>query len=169
MELRTLVTQLTWGAPFDSSFKSFADRIGTEMTSKVTVLLLQAISLGGDLKTAFRSTAAFARRMIDLRSERETQLRTYLMVIYVSTMVFMLVIVIMYRALFVQMASPGSTWMRLPLSIEAYKGYLFDLATVEGIVGGLAAGKLSEGVTLYGLKHSVIMLVVVIVVFTFFM
>jgi len=167
-ELKTLVAQLTWGITFEDSFKSFAKRIGTELTSRVTVLLLEAVRLGGDLKIAFRSTAAFVRKMIDLRNERESQLRAYLMVIYISTMVFMLVIVIMYQSIFVQMSEARTGFMRLTLTIETYKTYLFDLAIIEAVIGGFAAGKLSEGVTLYGLKHSLAMLVVVLVVFTFF-
>lgn len=166
-ELKTLVAQLTWGIPFEDAFNSFSNRIGTELTSRVTVLILEAVRLGGDLKNAFRSTASFVRKMVDLRNEREAQLRSYLMVIYISTLVFMLVTVIMYQALFVQMSNSGNTFMRLPLTLEAYRGYLFDLAMIEALVGGFAAGKLSEGVTLYGLKHSVVMLVAVLFVFTF--
>ena len=169
-ELKILVAQLTWGVSFEEAFRSFSRRIGTAMTSRVTVLLLEAVRLGGDLKTAFKSTSEFVRKMIELRSERETQLRAYLMVIYISTMIFILVVVIMYQSLFVQMSSSQgqSSFMRLPLSIETYKAYLFDLGIIEAVLGGFAAGKLSEGVTLYGLKHSVIMLLVVVFVFTFF-
>lgn len=167
-ELKRLVAQLTWGFTFEESFKSFARRIGTDMTSRVTVLLLEAVRLGGDLKTTFRSTAAFVSKMIDLRNDREAQLRAYLSVIYISTMVFLLVLVILYQSLFVQMAEAKTSFLRLTLSLEAYKGYLFDLAVFEAMMGGFAAGKLSEGVTLYGLKHSLMMLVVVLVVFTFF-
>jgi len=167
-ELKTLVAQLTWGIAFEEAFRSFSRRIGTAMISRVTVLLLEAVRLGGDLKTAFKSTSEFVRKMIELRNERETQLRAYLMVIYISTMIFILVVVIMYQSLFVQMAGAQSGFMRLPLTIEVYKAYLFDLSMIEAVLGGFAAGKLSEGVTLYGLKHSVIMLLVVVFAFTFF-
>lgn len=90
------------------------------------------------------------------------------MVIYISTMVFMLVLVIMYQSFFVQMSEAKTGFMRLTLSLEAYKAYLFDLAIIEAMIGGFAAGKLSEGVTLYGLKHSLVMLLAVLLVFTFF-
>ncbi len=167
-ELKILVAKLTWGIAFEDAFRSFAERIGTDLTARVTVLLLEAVRLGGDLKASFRSTAAFVRKMIDMRNEREAQLRTYLIVIYVSTMVFMLVVVIIYQSLFLHMTPTSRGFMRLPLTLETYKGYLLDLAVVEAVIGGLAAGKLSEGRLLYGLKHSVLMLVAVLLVFTFF-
>lgn len=169
-ELKILVAQLTWGVSFEEAFRSFSRRIGTAMTSRVTVLLLEAVRLGGDLKTAFKSTSAFVRKMIELRDEREAQLRPFMMVIYISLMVFILVVLIMYHALFVQMSGSqgGSSFLGIKLDVEMYKAYLFDLAIIEALLGGFAAGKLSEGVTLYGLKYSAIMLLVVIFVFTFF-
>jgi len=66
------------------------------------------------------------------------------------------------------MSSVPSSFFKVSLSIEEYKAYLFDLAIIEAILGGFAAGKLSEGVTLYGLKHSIIMLLAVTIVFTVF-
>lgn len=167
-ELKILAAQLTWGVTFEDAFKSFAQRIGTDLISRVTILLLEAVRLGGDLKTTFNSTAAFVRKMIELRNDRETQLRAYLMVIYISTVVFMLIIVIMYQSLFIQMSQTRTDFMRLPLSLESYKVYLLDLAMLEAIIGGLTAGKLSEGVLLQGIKHSVLMLAAVLVIFTFF-
>lgn len=167
-ELKILVSQLTWGVQFEEAFRSFSRRIGTQMTSRVTVLLLEAVRLGGDLKTTFKSTSTFVRKMIELRNERETQLRPFMMVIYISTMIFVLIVVIIYQSLFVQMSSISSSFFKLDLNIETYKAYLFDLAIIEAILGGFTAGKLSEGVTLYGLKHSIILLLAVTIVFTFF-
>ncbi len=106
--------------------------------------------------------------MVELRNERESQLRPFLMVIYISTIVFVLIVIIMYRSLFVQMSGTQSSFFQLGLSLETYKSYLFDLAVVEAILGGFVAGKLSEGVTLYGLKHSIIMLLTVTIVFSVF-
>ena len=168
-ELNILASQLTWGVQFEDAFRDFAERIGTDLNTKVSVLLLEAVRLGGDLKTAFRSTAEFVRKMIELREERETQLRPYMMVIYVSTLIFTLVVVLMWQSLFKVMAEQSSSgFMRLPLTLEEYRAYLFDLGIIEAILGGFAVGKLSLGVTLYGLKHSLVLLTLVTLIFTLF-
>jgi len=168
-ELGVLASQLTWGVPFEDAFGDFARRIGTELTTKVSVLLLEAVRLGGDLKTVFRSTANFVRRMIELREERETQLRPYMLIIYVSTLIFALVVVLMWQTIFKTMAGQGSSgFMRLPLSLEEYRAYLFDLGIIEALLGGFAVGKLSLGATLYGLKHSLVLLVLISLIFTIF-
>ena len=168
-ELHILASQVTWGVPFEDAFEDFSRRIGTELATKVSVLLLEAVRLGGDLKTVFRATADFVRRMIELREERETQLRPYMMVIYVSTLIFVLVVVLMWQTIFKTMAGQSTSgFMRLPLSLEEYRIYLFDLGLIEAILGGFAVGKLSLGVTLYGLKHSLVLLALVTLIFTLF-
>jgi len=170
-ELRLLTAQLTWGVEFEAAFSSFSKRIDTEMTVKVTVLLLEAMRLGGDLKATFNSTASFVREVIQLRNERESQLRPFMMVIYVSSFVFMVIIIILYQSFFLSMASGGTrggSFMRLPMSLEGYKAVLFDLVAVEAFFGGITAGKLSGGRALTGLKHSVTLLAVVTVVFGLF-
>lgn len=166
-ELRTLVTQLSWGVEFDEAFNAFGERIGTELSVRVTTLLLEAIELGGDLKTAFKSTAEFVRKMITLRDERESQLRQYMMVIYVSSLVFMLILIILYQSFFLSMASGSKTGFgtKKEISLEEFKTVLFDLAIVEAFFGGLIVAKLSQRVTLTGLKHAVVLLSVVSLIF----
>jgi flagellar protein FlaJ len=169
VELKKLTAQLTWGMEFEKAFIDFSKRIGTEFSTRISILIFEAVRLGGDLKASFNSTAEFVREMIKLRDERESQLRSYLMVIYVSFFVFVAVIVLLYQSFFVPMSKTPTSFLRLTMSLEGYKSLLFDLSIVEAIFGGLVAGKLSEGSMMNGLKHSVILLAVVTLIFTFFL
>jgi len=166
-ELIQLVAQLTWGVEFEEALRLFAERIDTELTTKVTTLLIEAMKLGGDLRNTFHSTASFVREMIQLRDERESQLKPYMMIIYISCIVFMVIIIILYQSFFLSMAQggSGSGFMKLPMSIEGYKVILFDLVVIEAFFGGITAGKLSGGRLSSGLKHSVSLIVIVLVVF----
>lgn len=167
VELKKLTAQLSWGVEFEEAFKSFARRINTTLTTRVTVLIIESVKLGGDLKTTFNSTAKFVRQMIALRKERASQLRSYLMIIYVSTLIFIMILIILYQSFFLPMASQQqSSFLQIQMSLGDYKGLLFDLAIVEAFFGGLTAGKLSEGVTLAGLKHSVLLILVATIILT---
>lgn len=168
-ELRKLTAKLSWGIEFEDAFKAFSESIGTELSLRTTTLILEAIRLGGDLKTTFNSTAQFVRQMIELRDERESQLRPFMMVIYVSTIVFVIIMMILYQSFFLPMAMEPTRFLRLAMSLEGYKSLLFDLSIVEALFGGLTAGKLSQGQVLNGLKHSVILIVIVSVIFGLFM
>lgn len=169
-ELRQMVAQLTWGVEFEDALRLFAERVDTELTTKITILLIEAMKLGGDLKTTFHSTASFVREMTQLRDERESQLKPYMMIIYISVVVFMVIIIILYQSFFLSMAQggSGSGFMKLPMSLEGYKVILFDLVVIEAFFGGITAGKLSGGRISSGLKHSVSLILVVMVVFGMF-
>jgi flagellar protein FlaJ len=165
-ELKKLTAELSWGVEFGQAFKAFAERIGTELSIRTTTLILEAVRVGGDLKATFGSTAKFVREIIKLREERESQLRAHMIVIYISILIFLVIIVILYESFFVPMEMGTTRFLALPMSLEEYKSLLFDLSLVEAVFGGLIAGKLSQGLVSNGLKHSVLLSLVVTFVFT---
>ncbi len=169
-ELKKLVSQLSWGIDFSTAFQAFASRVGTSMTMKVSILIVEAVKFGGDLKTAFRSTAEFLREILELREERQVQLRPFFLVIYVSSLIFDLIVITLYRSFILPLAPPpladgGVSFLRMPLTLGEFRSILFDMAIIEAFFGGLAAGKFGTGRALSGLKHSVLLMGVAIVVF----
>jgi flagellar protein FlaJ len=170
-EVRRLAAKLSWGVNFEKAFIAFSERIGTELVSKISVLILEAIALGGDLKTTFNETAKFVRRILELRRERENEMRPYFMVIYVTVLIFVVVMIILYQSFFAPIAEqrPETRFLRLPLTAEEYKTVLFDMGVIQAIFGGITAGKLSEGRFVAGLKHSVLLLIIVSTAFTVFL
>jgi len=169
-ELKKLVSQLSWGVDFSTAFQAFASRVGTSMTMKVSILIVEAVNFGGDLKTAFRSTAEFLREILELRQERQVQLRPFFLVIYVSSLIFDLIVITLYRSFILPLAPPpladgGVSFLRMPLTLGEFRSILFDMAIIEAFFGGLAAGKFGTGRALSGLKHSVLLMGVAIVVF----
>jgi flagellar protein FlaJ len=158
IELRKMIVKLSWGIKFEVAFQDFAKSAQTEMTQKVVTLILQAIHLGGDLKKIFVSTAAFTRKMLDIRKERSSQLRQYVFSIYTIMIIFQIIIIVLYQSFFMPFSSGGEHFLNLKTSPEAFKGVLSDLAIIEAFVGGIIAGKLGEGTVYLGLKHSIILL-----------
>lgn len=158
-ELKTLVAQLSWGIPIEEALENFSKRIGTDMAKKTTALLLGAIRLGGDLRSVFSSTARFLRRMLDVKEDRNEQLRPYLSIIYVTLIVFLVTMLMLFSSLstLYEIQSP---MLRLAMTQGELKILLFDLAIAQALFGGLIASKLSAGTMYPGLKHSIIMLLI---------
>ena len=165
-ELKKLAAELSWGVELEKAFKAFADRTNTDLSTRTTILIVEAIKLGGDLKATFKSTANFVRQMILLRNERDSRLRGHLMVIYVSSLIFLLMILILWYSFFLQMATQPTRFLRMSMSTGEIKTILFDLTIVVAIFGGLTAGKLTQGKTLTGLKHSLVLTFISTVVLT---
>jgi len=168
-ELRRLVAQVSWGSNFERAFNSLAKRVGTDMASKTITLLIEGMRLGGDLKTTFKSTANFVRRMLELEKEKVGQIRPYFMVIYAATVIFLAIVVLLYRSFSITATmGGGKSLMKVPMTVEAYKAAVFDMAIIEGFFNGLIAGKMGEGKLLAGLKHAAVLLLVVVIVFLLF-
>jgi pilus assembly protein TadC len=167
-ELRILVGQMSWGVSLEEAFENFSNRIGTDMAKKTTVLILSAIHLGGDMKSVFLSTSAFLRKMLDAKADRNDQLRPYLSIVYVTLIVFLAMMVMLYSSIS-GLFSIKSPIMKVQMTKEQLRILLFDLSIMEGLFGGLIAAKLSEGTIYPGLKHSIIMLVMNTLAFLAFM
>lgn len=165
-ELRQMVVQLSWGVEFEEAFTSFANRVDTEITKKTVALLLETTRLGGDIKASLSSVASFVTEMNNLREERESELKPYMTIIYISSIIFMIIMIIIYQSFFTSMASTAAGgFLKLPLSIEDFKAALFDLVIIVSFFGGITSGKLSQGKILSGLKHSISLIVIVTVFF----
>jgi hypothetical protein len=129
-------------------------------------LLLETTRLGGDIKASLSSVASFVTEMNSLRDERESELKPYMMIIYISSIIFMIIMIIIYQSFFTSIASTTTGgFMKLSLTIEDFKATLFDLVIIISFFGGITAGKLSQGKILSGLKHSVSLIVIVTVFF----
>ena len=167
-ELKILVSQMSWGISMETAFRNLSERIGTEMAQKTTALLLASIELGGDLRTTFLSTSNFLRKMLEARDDRNSELKPYLTIIYVTLIVFLAMMVMLYGSL-QQLLDLQGPIVKIMMTKSQLKILLFDLAILEAFFGGLVASKLTEGTIFPGLKHSILMLLMNIVVFLIFL
>lgn len=168
-ELKRLVGKLSWGVEFKEAFKSFGERLNTNLSEKIITLILEAVYLGGDLKTVFLSTEEFVKKILDMRKDRKAQLRPYLLIIYTTTIVFLIIIVILNKSFFLPLSASRNRFLTFSMSSNKFMGTLFDLAVIESFFGGLIAGKVSEGKIFSGLKHSVILLIITQIIFNMFL
>jgi flagellar protein FlaJ len=163
-ELKLLVAQMSWGVPIHTAFENFSKSMGTDMAKKTTRLILASMELGGDLTTVFANTSTFLRKMIDAKADRNDQLRTFVSIIYVTLIVFIVMMVMLYSSLG-QLLSISSPMVKIKITKEQLKILLYDLAVFEGFFGGLIASKLADGTIYPGLKHSIIMMTINTVAF----
>jgi hypothetical protein len=106
--------------------------------------------------------------MLDAKADRNDQLRPYLSIVYVTLIVFLAMMVMLYSSIS-GLLSIKSPIMKVQMTQEQLRILLFDLSIMEALFGGLIAAKLSEGTIYPGLKHSIIMLALNTLVFFAFM
>lgn len=180
-ELKNLRANISWGIPIDDAFENFAQRCGTRMAKRVVVLLGMAIKIGGDITSNLEMIQKYVTELQNLEKERKSNLQPYTYTIYISFAVFIGIGVILSSQFFSEMevvqgllkntataGSKGGIFSSLAgLDLKQLKNILFNMALVEAVFGGLAAGKIGSGTYVSGIKHVVIMIVIAVLAFTF--
>ena len=179
-ELKNLKANISWGIPIEEAFENFAQRTGTRVSRRVTVLLEMAMKIGGDVTENLEMIQKHVSEMQNIEKSRKSALQPYTYTIYISFGVFLAVAVLLTTSFFTEItkvqegllssgAGSGSLFGSLAsMDIASLEGALFNMAIIEAIFGGLAAGKIGSGSYVAGTKHVVAMIIAAIIAFNAF-
>jgi flagellar protein FlaJ len=176
--LKNLKANMSWGMPMDEAFAHFADTTNTTISRRVTVLLEMALKIGGDIAENLEMIQKHVTEMQNIEKNRKSQLAPYTYTIYISYAVFLAVAVLLVTSFFAEIekvqvsiiesggATEGGLFGSLAtMDIGAMESALFNMAIIEAIFGGLAAGKIGAGSYVAGIKHVVAMIVIAVIAF----
>ncbi len=176
-ELKNLRANLSWGTPMEDAFENFAERTGTRVSRRVTVLLEMAMKIGGDVTENLEMIQKHVSEMQNIEKSRKSALAPYTYTIYISFGVFLAVAVLLTTSFFTEIekvqegllaSGSGTTGLfgsLASMEIDKLESALFNMAIIEAIFGGLAAGKIGAGSYVAGTKHVVAMIVIAVVAF----
>jgi len=178
-ELKNLRANLSWGMPIEDAFENFANKMGTKISRRVVVLLEMALKIGGDIRSNLEMIQKHVTELQNLEKERKSSLAPYTFTIYISFAVFIGIAVILSSQFFSEFEtvqelladSPGASTQGAMFSsiasmdIEALNTILFNMAIIEAVFGGLAAGKIGAGSYVAGIKHIIVMIVIAVIAF----
>lgn len=181
VEIDRIWRDLEYGASVDDALRRFGLRVRTTATTRIVTLLTNALRASGDLAPILRIAGEQADSELKLRRRRRQQMLTYLVVIYISFVVFLVIIVAVHEVLVpslptnVPTPSPEET-ARLGVDAQsfarfatvdkaAYTLVFFHTALVQATMSGFIGGQLGEGSLKDGAKHVTVMLGVAYVVF----
>jgi flagellar protein FlaJ len=159
VELKKMAAQMSWGLSFEEALQSFGKRVDTKLTRQTVPLIIEASRSGGRVERVFEPLRRFVESALMAERERHAQTRPYVAIVYVAFFVFIFTIIMLFKTFFIQMGELSVLKFAL-LSPEETKRLFFHMSFLQALLGGLVAGKMSEGAIGAGLKHSVILLVV---------
>ncbi len=178
-ELKNLRANISWGMPIEDAFENFGNRMGTKTSKRVVVLLEMALKIGGDIRSNLDMIQKHVSELQNLDKERKSSLAPYTYTIYISFAVFIGIAVILSSQFFSEFETVQELLMDTPgastqggmftsistMDIEALNTILFNMAIIEAVFGGLAAGKIGGGSYVSGIKHIIVMIVMAVVAF----
>jgi len=173
-ELQHVSVKLSWGGDLVDALKDFADRIDTRLARRVSVLLSEVHRSGGEIKEVLEIVSKHARELQTIEQERSSQLKMYVAIIYIAFFVFLFIDFLLLKTFFAKLASlkeivQEAGGLFAMGDLESIKRVMFHMCVIEGLFGGLVAGKMGENALGAGLKHAVVLMSIAIVMFYFFM
>ncbi|WP_136690015.1 type II secretion system F family protein [Halorhabdus amylolytica] len=172
-EVDRIWTDISLGANATDALRRFGRRIHTIAIARVVTLLTNAMRASGQLGPVLRIAARQARSDLRMRRERRQQMFTYLVVIYVSFLVFLVIIFAVEEVLVPSLPDdvpvPESNRLGVDVSAfarlgsvnkPAYTLIFLHAALIQGALSGFVAGQLGEGTLRDGAKHAAILLTI---------
>lgn len=177
-EIRKIWNDIDWGMAINESLRRFANRVRTHIVARSITLVTKANESSGDIGEVLTVAARDAAAEQELKNERKMSMFIYIVIIYISFLVFIGIIYIISTTFLTEMVkasekvtSSGGHASTLRLTREmmgTYNRMFFHGAIIQGFCSGLIAGVMGEGNVLSGLKHSMIMLTIGYLLFNLF-
>lgn len=157
------------------SLKWLGEKLIKPSAKRMSTVLIEAYEAGGRVKDVLEKSVELFTSISDYKEERASQTSPYVAVVYIGNAVFLViswvVVVRFLQPLSVATADPlvaQSGVLASILDINYYKSILFWASTMGSLLGGLIAGKISDGRVAAGLIHSEILLLLTLVFYNLF-
>lgn len=170
-ELKVLIAHMSWGMNFDEALTELSDRVDLPLVKKATVLILEAGMHGGNLSNVFDSTAKYIDNVNTWSLRRKMQTMPYVAIFYFSVVLFLFIIILISRMIFVpvsELAESGVPLLRPILAPTEARRVFLHTSLLESFFGGILAGKINEDSFAGGLKHAMVLSIVSGLAFFFF-
>ena len=178
-EIKKMAAQISWGVPATEALRLFSERVKTPMTQRVVAIIVKSSDAGGDVADVLTMVSHDTKESQLTEDERRIAMSTYIAVIYISFLVFLVTIFILDATFLPKMleasnalTTTGTTIesplaQNLPQVVFNIRIAFFVAVIVHGVGDGILAGVLDNGKIASGLRHSFVMLLIALVGFMF--
>jgi flagellar protein FlaJ len=138
---------------------------------RVTTILLEAYETGGRMINVLETSVEMFTSLAEYKDEKDSQVGPYILLVYVGNIIFLGISWVILGQFLGPLAETATDPLIAQagvvrmLDIDYYTSILFWSAVIEGLMGGLVAGKIKDNRIGSGLIHSVILLVISLIFF----
>ncbi|HKW43779.1 MAG TPA: type II secretion system F family protein [Thermoplasmata archaeon] len=176
-EIKKMAAQISWGVPATEALRLFSQRVKTPMTERVVAIIVKSSDAGGDVADVLTMVSHDTKENQLTEDERRIAMSTYIAVIYISFMVFLVTIWILNVTFLPKMLEASGALTQtgsvissplaenLPAVVASIQVAFFIATIVHGLGDGILAGVLDTGKIPNGLRHSFVMLTIALLAF----
>ena len=162
--LETAVVNFNLTSDLEKSLKWFGDSLLSQSGKRMANIIMTANKSGGRMMEVLDTSINMFTSLDEYREEKQSNVSPYILLVYISTAIFLFigwVIISQFLGPLVNQSTTvagASAVTGHMLDINYYKSIIFWAAIMEGIVGGLVAGKITNSKIASGLIHSVFLM-----------
>jgi flagellar protein FlaJ len=166
--VKKLNAQLDWGIPFDKALLNFSKITHSKLIGRITSTIIESHRFGGNITDIFESISSTAVEIERLREERKLYINSQIMTGYIIFFVFLLVIIGLQKFLVPTLSevSVGEITTQSEEIGPQYSEMFRNLIIIQGLFAGLVIGKMAEASVVAGIKHSLVLLIVGVLIYT---
>ena len=165
--LEAAVVNFRITSDFTESMRWLGEQLKRPNGRRLVTILVEAYETGGQIDEILDTSIDIFTNLAEYREERDQQIGPYVLLVYIGALTFLIIswtIITQFLLPIIEVSTQEhvaeSGILRNVLSVEYYKSILFWASLIEGITGGLVAGKIIYGRANGGLIHSVILILV---------
>jgi len=168
--VKRMAAQLDWGINVETVLSKFGKSTGSKLIGRTISSVIESHRFGGNLTDTLEALNNASIEVERLKAERSAYLYSQVMTGYIIFFVFLGVIIALGRFLIPTLTTTNITGITTATDqsalSEGYKSMFRNLILLQGLFAGLSVGKMAEGTIISGVKHSLIMIIIGIIVFT---
>ena len=162
--LEIAIVNFNLTSDFDGSMSWFGESLLQPSGKRMATILTEAQKAGGRMIDVLDTSIKIFTSLASYKDERESQISPYILLVYVSSLIFLFIGWVVIKQFLFPMTGTTLDTPGIPnliggaLDINYYKAIIFWASIVEGLIGGLVAGKIANSRIFSGLIHSVLLL-----------
>ncbi|MDD5149130.1 MAG: type II secretion system F family protein [Flavobacterium sp.] len=171
--IQKMANQISLGIPVKDSFDIFARDIGNTTIMRAVNLIKEAEQTGGNIEVILSSVADSISTIEKLKKERESAIYSLVVQGYIIYLIFIIIVLVMQFKILpmttgmTNLGTIGDVGLSTSsISAEDLSTPFLYLLITQGLFAGLIIGKLSSGSLKAGIKHSVILIIMAVIIST---
>lgn len=193
--IKKLANQIEWAIPVHKALSNFAKDTENDIIIRAISTVIEAEQAGGNMEDVLESITTSLLEIKKIKDQRRASIHSQMIQSYIIFFIFLGIMVVIQAFLMpylgkmmganlaqgsiasadmvgvqtkvnIDFSSVGSFVLTLKDWFSSMQGVFLMLSIIQGLFAGLVIGKLSEGDLLSGLKHSIILVTISIIVMT---
>jgi flagellar protein FlaJ len=166
--VKKMAAQLDWGIPVERVLSNFAKSTKSMMIQRTISSVIESHKFGGNLTDTLEALNNASIEVERLKAERMMYLYSQITSGYLIFFFFLGIVISIWKFLIPNLSNVSIEGVAAPQQhlINEYRSLFTNLLVIQGAFAGMCVGKMAEGKIISGLKHSLIMIIVSLIVFT---